>query len=341
MKARGSTEAQDERVAEARAEFEKIDRDLQQFRSKHSFETDSHLDANLKLLENANRELENSQTGQTESRARIKQYRVDLEVLMGGTLTTAQRLLELQGQLDALLISYSAQHPAVVRKKLEIEELQATAKLEAKNGQANTPESLPADPKARALLQQIAEEEREILRLETSETRLRGEIEEYQRRIQAVATVQPKLTQLESRQRTAHKRLTDMQAKLDQAKETQFLEEGRQAAGLELAERATVPRIPVSPMPQRFYALGVIAGLIVFVGPILAWRFLNPPVSSEAGLRNLADVPVLVSVPRIQTQRFRRHALKQFARNLGLALVGVGVLVAVVATVVGVPQFLR
>lgn len=341
VSAREMTGAQEERVADARAEFEKIDRELQDFRASHSFETESHLDANLKMLENAQNELENGQTGQTESRVRIKQYRVDLEELQGGRLTAAQRLGELNDELEALLISYSAQHPAVVRKKREIEEQKATASIEERRGQLQREEELPADPKARALLQQIAEEGRDILRLAAAETRLRGEIAEYQRRIQAVAAVQPQLTQLETLQRAAHKRLTDQQVQLDTAKESQFLEEGRQASQLELAERATAPRAPVSPIPQRFYALGVIGGLLLFVGPVVGWRFLNPPVSSEAGLRNIADVPVLVSIPRIPTQRFRRHAMKQFAKNLGLALVGVGVLAVVIATVVGVPLFLR
>ena len=67
-----------------------------------------------------------------------------------------------------------------------------------------------------------------------------------------------------------------------------------------------------------------------FVGPVVALRVLNPPVSSEAGLRVVTDVPVLVSIPRIEAVGFRGSALRAFAKNAALAAVSAAVLVAVV-----------
>ena len=48
-------------------------------------------------------------------------------------------------------------------------------------------------------------------------------------------------------------------------------------------------------------AAGCVVGLALFVGPLILRRFLNPLVSSEAGLRAIVEIPVLVSIPRIPT----------------------------------------
>jgi hypothetical protein len=57
------------------------------------------------------------------------------------------------------------------------------------------------------------------------------------------------------------------------------------------------------------------------VGPLLTYRFLNPLVSSEAGLRALTGVPVLVIVPRILTPQNRGYRLRRFLANVGMSLV--------------------
>jgi capsular polysaccharide biosynthesis protein len=329
VEARETTRALELQVDEARAEFEAIDRRVQTFLAGHSFETESHLDANLRLLETANRDLEHNLSQQTETGDRMKQLQADLDELKGGKLSANERLVQLRGELDQLLISYSEAHPAVTRKRREIDELVATMST-AGPADRDDDRSVLADPKARLMAQQIDDARRELAALETAASRQRTLIAEYQRRIQAVAQVQPQLTQLQTQHKTALDRLNSQQDKLDRAKESQLLEESRQAWQLELAERAEIPRIPVFPIPQRFYALGVLAGLLVFVGPVIALRVLNPPVSSEAGLRVVTDVPVLVSIPRIEAVGFRGSALRSFAKNAALAAVSAAVLVAVV-----------
>ena len=170
--------------------------------------------------------------------------------------------------------------------------------------------------------------ERELSTLKSQAGRLRRQIREYERRIQAVPDVQPRLTALQTEHRILHQRYRDQEDKLEKALESQALEETGKAAQLQLAERAEPALDPIYPVPQRYYALGVAAGLVLFVGPLLVLRLLNPSVSSESGLQSMTDVPVLVSIPRIQTPRYRGIGVRRLAKNLSLSAVCTAALVA-------------
>ena len=91
--------------------------------------------------------------------------------------------------------------------------------------------------------------------------------------------------------------------------------------------RAELPRLPVYPKPMRFYALGIFAGCLLFVGPLVAGRFLRPVVSSEAGLRSLTDVPVLVTIPRVVTEVTRGQFVRRTLKNVALSTLCVAMVV--------------
>jgi hypothetical protein len=57
----------------------------------------------------------------------------------------------------------------------------------------------------------------------------------------------------------------------------------------------------VRPIPLIVEAAGIAAGLILFVLPVLAKAFLLPVVRSEEVIGGWADVPVLISIPRMPT----------------------------------------
>jgi hypothetical protein len=74
------------------------------------------------------------------------------------------------------------------------------------------------------------------------------------------------------------------------------------------------------------YATGLLAGLALFVGPIVLRAFLAPVVASEAGLRSVADVPVLVAIPRLITRDVLRATWNRRLRNVVASVASVAVL---------------
>lgn len=92
---------------------------------------------------------------------------------------------------------------------------------------------------------------------------------------------------------------------------------------------AGVPRSPIEPNPRQIYLIFLGVGMAIFVGPMLARHVLNPPITSEAGLRSLSTIPVLVSVPRIVTPDNRGIGRRNLIKNLAFSILACAVLVTV------------
>jgi hypothetical protein len=89
---------------------------------------------------------------------------------------------------------------------------------------------------------------------------------------------------------------------------------------------------PTAPLRAALIALGVLTGWLVFVGPLLTRRFLNPIISSEQGLRSLSGVPLMGRVPHIPTRGARRERALRWIKNLVLSVLSVAVLLAALVT---------
>ena len=81
------------------------------------------------------------------------------------------------------------------------------------------------------------------------------------------------------------------------------------------------------------YGLGLLVGLVVFVGPILVRQLLAPVVNSPANLQAASDTPVLVSIPRIPTPELLRLKRRERIRNWVLSIASIATLVVVVGWV--------
>jgi len=116
---------------------------------------------------------------------------------------------------------------------------------------------------------------------------------------------------------------------VEEAKSDQWLEESQQGQQLKIAHVAEPPSRPVRPKPLLVQLIGVVAGLVFFVGPKLAKQVLSPVFSSESSLRGMSGLPVLASIPRIRTTEMIRAGRRRLAKNIGISLFTVAALVAV------------
>jgi hypothetical protein len=95
-----------------------------------------------------------------------------------------------------------------------------------------------------------------------------------------------------------------------------------------LADRAAVPSRPVSPGALQVHALGLVIGLMLFVGPPLVRSAVNPVIFSEATLRRLTATPVLVGIPQVRTQNVREASRHRLLVNVLLSISAAAVLAA-------------
>jgi polysaccharide chain length determinant protein (PEP-CTERM system associated) len=331
--AQSTRETYEERAAEAKLELDAVEQELSGFNTRHRHETDAFLDANLQLLETRRKDLEANTKAQSEARLQREALTARKEVsgvavgLPNGGVSLdprAQRIRELRRELDDLRARYSDTHPDVTKKKAQLDEMLATPAGDTAAG------SPSADPEMVLLEAQIQAADLEVQHLAAEGLRLRREIGSIEQRINRTPEVQAELADLVDRQQVLEARYRDLKEKAERARNSEFLEDTEQGQRLEIIERAGVPYRPIFPDPMRLYGLGVIVGLLLFVGPVLLRNVLNPVVSSEAGVRGLVDLPVLVTIPRFLTEDTVRSGRRRLVKNVGFSLLSTAVLAVVV-----------
>ena len=92
---------------------------------------------------------------------------------------------------------------------------------------------------------------------------------------------------------------------------------------------ASPPSVPVEPRPVIVASAGIGIGVLLFVGPLLGRALLFPVVLSEARLIDQAEVPILITIPRIPTQASKRRARLRRFWNAGVSVAAGFVLAAV------------
>jgi uncharacterized protein involved in exopolysaccharide biosynthesis len=337
-RAKDTTRAIEKRAEDAQKAFEAADKKLSEFAAKHAFETEAQLDSNMLFLDTRQRDLNDNldqQDRTTEQLTEVEEDLAQLEATMAEPLE--EQIREAQSKLKDLLARYSEAHPDVARQRRMLDDLLAAAARSESEEREVSPSASAEVLRSEeyiALDDEAQELRHELAALKGDEENLRKEIAKYERRIQAVSRIQPQLTNLTAERDRLWQNYRELEREAGQARDSQFVEESLRGERFEVARWAGVPDKPVAPKPIPVAGLAVIAGCMLFVGPVLARRGLNPLVSSESGLRALSDVPVLVSLPRVITAENRREKSRRFAKNVGLSLVSAAVLVMVVFHVV-------
>lgn len=327
----------------AKAEFDRIDAKLTRFIQKHQFETETHLAANLQLLDSRKQDLESLEKKRSLAQEELESLQEQLArsytELPGAAPDDpnapkvvidplTQRIARLQRELEELRVHYSERHPDVAKKKRELEEALALARQRDPASGGDEP-LIPRDPVAAALKEQIEETKRQLRSLDDEEKAIRRDVAEFERRIAVEPEVQRQLNALNEEHAVAREDYRRLQRDAERAKGSIDLEQSGMAEQMEVLEFAPVPAFPIEPDPKRIYAVCVAFACVLLVGPMLARHALDPPIMSEASLKAVADVPLLVSIPRIVTPENRAIPRRRLLKNISLSLLFGAVLVAV------------
>lgn len=332
------TRIMQERAQEAQEELDAQRRRIDRFKFENRFQLGEYLDTNWKKLDGSKADLVRNRESFDEKEQQLQRLRLSHqqtdnltpgdellpESQMGDSWTIRYR--KLQNDLEQLRISYSEQHPEVKKKRREIEEWLAQRPSDvAEPTGAGSSATQPVTP----LMAEIDKLEREILVLERRREGIEADIRLHEQRIDATPETDQRLAELTTGFGLLEKRHADLQSKVEEARGDQWLEETQQGQQLKIAHPAEPPTKPVRPKPLLVQLIGIVAGLVLFVGPKLAKQVLSPVFSSESSLQTMSGLPVLASIPRIRTAEMIRVGRRRLAKNIGLSLFTVAALVAV------------
>ena len=305
-------------------------REINRFRQRHINALQESFARNQQLLQARQRDLDLNQVNLDRARDGLLTLEAQAEVVTPGApqvvLPTpssvndpsAQRLAQLQQELSQLKLSYFEGHPDVERKQRELDEFLATYKPAVAVVDPSDEEG-ESSAQLSPMQLQVAEARREIERLQTARTKIETDIATYRRWIAETPENQLQLDELRIGINDLEKKVLEYERAKRAAEDAEFLENERKGERFEVVERAEVPRAPVSPKPLMIYGFGVLAGLGLFVGPMVLHRILVPVIGSESSLREIADTPIVFSIPRIPTTESMRVDYWRRIRNVAFA----------------------
>ncbi len=331
--AEGTTKTIQSLASEVAAQLEAQQKRITDFKAQHLYETQDQYDGNVQKLQGRQHDLEANEIAAATVQDRLASLRLQASQAGGPDGTAipddgsvdphAARVARLRRELEALRAKYHEEHPEVRAKKRELDEALAQNAAAAQPGPGGEAATRPLTP----IQAQILNAERELARLQAEHERIRREIQIVERRIEATPRVEQELAELTKGFDVLQAKYRDYSAKAEDAKGAQRIEESQKGERFEVIETATPPAIPVSPVPLVVYAIGAAIGLAVFVGPIVVRSLLFPTIYSEAGLKELGNAPILVSVPRLQTAAVVSAVWRQRVVNIGCSLAALVVLV--------------
>jgi polysaccharide chain length determinant protein (PEP-CTERM system associated) len=317
--AAGTSELLDRQIVELKRRLEREEQRVGAYKDAHLGELPQQIGANLATLERLNALLDSNLDRQARLREPRERPRTPTGAPeadpddLGGTLSLKQAELQ---RLRAA--GMSELYPDVAQLTREIAALEAriAARPTAPSGAGEaSPEPVPVFDIA-AQLAELQREERE----------LRSQISGYQSRVESAPRREQELQKLARDYESTKQLYHSMLERDEEAQLVGQLGEHRLGEQFRILDAAVVPRRPAAPDRPVLLLLGLLLAVGVAGAVVLGAEQLDDTFHSVDALREFTQVPVLASIPFVNTpvdrkRRRTRGFLRSAAVLCGIALV--------------------
>ena len=305
------------------------ERKLEDYRRRHATDLPTQLPANQQALQNTQIQVQaliDSMNRDKDRRIVVQRELADLQTEMSLASLTIERasspasagfdtmgstvgaqLGQAQETLRDLLTRYKEGHPDVSAARRRVRELEDKYTAEQRalaSRPADAPQPLPANPAARAQANRVRQLRNEIENLDRQvggkaeqERRLRGQMAEYQRRIDAAPIRETELVQLSRDYQTMNEMYINLLHRREDAKLAARVENGQVGQQFKVIDPARVPSSPFFPNLPLMAAFGGVAGLGLIV-LLAVWReYHDATLKTEDEVMSCVGLPVIAVIP--------------------------------------------
>jgi uncharacterized protein involved in exopolysaccharide biosynthesis len=215
------------------------------------------------------------------------------------------QLVEAETALQELLTRYKDTHPDVAAARRRLRELQskaaATQQL-ATNRPADSPAPVTAaaraqQARARQLQNEIDSVDRQLATRQLEEVRLRGQMSDLQRRLDASPTRETELVALTRDYQTINQMYVNLLSRIEDAKLSAKVENGQVGQQFKVIDPARVPGSPYFPDVPLLAAAGALAGLGLAVMFVAFTEYRDATLKTEEDVLSVLGLPVLALIP--------------------------------------------
>jgi polysaccharide chain length determinant protein (PEP-CTERM system associated) len=248
------------------------------------------------------------------------------------TLTIANDLARLKAEKAKLLEHYTPEYPAVIKLNEKIAQTQASLRSlqvwRTSGAQASPDDASTVAPEEDISLGQL-HSQLEANRLETEnlskdEKRLKDEVDQYQRRLNATPVREQQLAGILRNYDQLKQDYSELLAKESQSQMAADLEKRQEGQQFRLIDRPSLPTVPASPNRIKISLGGAAAGIGLGLALAFLMNLKDRSFHSEEDLSERFQLPLVVGVPLLLTPfeeraRTRRRAFEWVAGS-GLVL---------------------
>lgn len=249
--------------------------------------------------ESANNEIEGEKARKEEinrNLAKLEQFsKTASKVTLIQELNSQLAVKEIK--LTGLLKRYTQEHREVKALQAEIDEIKA--KLKQESPTLKSEETLAVDPVYQGLLIDLAHAESELEALKARKNSLALTIQEKKKLIEEIPKKEAELSNLE----LAVQLNEETHKLLSREYEEYVIAATREAPDISVIQKAATPLYPAGPIKIYYAALAGILSLIAGVGIALILEHINITIRSINEAEHELDIPVLMTVPQINSDK--------------------------------------
>jgi succinoglycan biosynthesis transport protein ExoP len=252
-----------------------------------------------------------------------------------GTSDRLRQLSEAKAKLAALREKYSPTYPDVVSLQREIDGLEKAVQVDGAAATEQTSRQHADNPvyiQVKGQLDALSVDRGSEVK---KRDELQGKLDSYEKRMAQSPEVERQYREMERELEATQLKYQEILSKQTEAQVAQNLETERKGEKFTLIEPPQPPEKPVSPNRLLIVLGGTVLAVALGFGAVVAREVLDASVRGPGDIRQLLQVPALVSIPLIVTASDRaRH--KRF-----LFYSWSGTVAALLLIVVGVHFFVR
>lgn len=319
----------DSQVSAYHAKLETAENNLQDYQSRNvDAQPGSAADANSRIGA-LRTQVEQTRMSLLEQESRVKSIEAQLSGEASVTAVQTResllrtQLIELQADYDRLMLSYTEQHPDVVRVRLQMDDIrqqlaQEQTRRQSGGGDQRISDDAQANPLYQELRSQLAQARRETAatrsRMDVAQSLLDQELDRGRR----IAASEGALAELTRDYDVNREIYQDLLRRRENARVSMGLDQENRGLTLRVQDPATMP---VRPSGLRFMHIAA-AGLFLAVALPLALVFLlvrfDPRMRSPHLLVKDGRFPLLSVIPTYLTPRERRRNYMTVAASVAL-----------------------
>jgi polysaccharide chain length determinant protein (PEP-CTERM system associated) len=333
--AEGTSEFLKRELASMEDQLKNKEQSVLRFKERNIGQLPQQLDANLRILERLNQQLQTTSENlrAAEDRAMLIQNQIDYlkkreplpitrgsrrnlvsgpedtgsEQVTGDPLIT--QLTNLKRDLSNAQAKYTANHPDVIDLKKKIDKLEANIRARQEGLTEDSSTSPVLDPAAKRLLTQYTEQYNEVLlevkRFKEEGKKLKEQIVLYQKRIEDTPKLEQELVLLTRDYDLLKSNYQSLLDKKIQAQMAENLERKQQGEQFKILDLARIPEKPFKPDRNKILLIGTMMGLMAGLG--LTWfrESWDRSLHSVSDVEVYLAIPVIATIPNLQEERKR------------------------------------